>query len=82
MNSAFAVQLLLEHYPIITLDGERVHISPQNDDFHFWIDVIGTDRRHYVDRGRLLKMCGSGKLKFYQEAHIDSELQAALYDYD
>ncbi len=85
MNSAFAVQLLLEHYPIITLDGERVRIVPDEDSYHYHIKFVDPqygkmDSR--LPRHEFLEWVENDRIKFYQEVNITSDLQAALYDYD
>lgn len=81
----FMFTLLTDRYAVITLDGDGVKLVPEGNGYHFnikFVKPVCGKMDFKVPREQLLDLYSKGRLKFYEVAHVGSELESALYDWD
>lgn len=74
--------LLTNRYPIITLEGNQVKLSPTGNGYLFNVDPGQGKPSYIMTRREIIDAYANGTLKFYEEASVANELYSALYDWD
>lgn len=73
-------QLLSQH--IVTCYGEPVVVIPSGNGYHFTLSFLSDREDMPVDRDALFSLHIEGKLRFFREITLESDLRSALWDWD